>query len=1119
MQIILRSKVTTRLLPDTPHQKLISEHKYSSSYMCSDYSSISSRDKIVLSIQDDTIKKRDLISASVDLSNNHNNNNTEISKINRTIAGLQNNQFSSTFHMEVNEHLNDSNVILSNTIGKYDKVNNSSSLIQNITETNIDNNNTNQTHICESSFVDLDNNNLDVYRDDSDDNSSIDDNSDFNSDALDTYDNDISIDTNTFVNVNCEIINNNNNANNNDCINDITKDQKILTKRFSELSFNSKDEMQLDLYHLLKASNAPLILYDRIIDWVKKHNHTMSSFTAETILKREKFLTDLNHRLYHKQIMMKPIVSSLKLSSNRETSVVTFSMKEMILRMVTNTSLFHPGNLLLNPDDPCGDPPTSLYYDEVNSGTWFKDAKRNECKQPNHILMPFCHFIDGLSVDKYGKLTVEAVLTCCLWFNRKARNRSSTWWVQGFIQDQKLFRNQKRYVRDDKVQDYHDMMSRIFKEMKDIYNGGGIKMTLDFGFGRKHEVIAIPVIQYIIGDCKGNDLLCGRKGGHHIQMKGLCRDCNISPAQGDDICLDNKLICSFNELDNIMNQSKSELDKISFLSVRNCFNTMSFGGCKRNIYGATPPEMLHSVLLGLCEYIADSFNLIFTNIPQDLFSSTISGIIQNSKRQSERDIPNLNAFKNGLMSVASLKATERYGRVFCIYIALCNSYLVSELCKRKRKKNQHDNTGTHISRDFLRGYYNVIEDTLLFYAWLKQESFLKSDFEISGNNIDSRAMNRIKQYLFAFKNKIQRNGNGLKTPKFHQMLHIVDYIKRHGCPVNYDGSRGENYGKLKIKDNAQLTNKRKETLNYDIAKRISEEDIVDQISTIYFQNYGNLPSQYCNESDLMINANRLQHHPSNSCNKRSTSSVNRISRPRFILKATFEDTDNENEIRNINVKVDWGGITRTPVLNFPHELLKRIANRLFIGSPHIGGKVDTNSSIPGYTEIVKDEVIYRAHPCYTNKGCWYDWAYFEWEGYENPIPARIMMILDLTDINIIYDIDCDPDNLTHDPDNVTLKHLTNEKWMVVLAAEISQENFATSLSDDHFDSRIGTRLKLHSDSDMWLVPVKCLVGPCFVIYNKKYIVDVTREDMIDDRTAYVIEPMKNWASKFLSPNE
>ena len=48
-------------------------------------------------------------------------------------------------------------------------------------------------------------------------------------------------------------------------------------------------------------------------------------------------------------------------------------------------------------------------------------------------------------------------------------------------------------------------------------------------------VIAIPVIQFIIGDCKGNDLLCGRKGGHHLNMKGLCRDCNIAPKDGDKI--------------------------------------------------------------------------------------------------------------------------------------------------------------------------------------------------------------------------------------------------------------------------------------------------------------------------------------------------------------------------------------------------------------------------------------------------------------------------------------------------------------------------------------------------------------------------------------------------------
>ena len=89
------------------------------------------------------------------------------------------------------------------------------------------------------------------------------------------------------------------------------------------------------------------------------------------------------------------------------------------------------------------------------------------------------------------------------------------------------------------------MMGKIFKEMKEIRDSGGIKMTLDFGKNRVHNVIAIPVIQFIIGDCKGNDLLCGRKGGHSLNMKGLCRDCDVTPKDGDDTCIDRPLLCKF----------------------------------------------------------------------------------------------------------------------------------------------------------------------------------------------------------------------------------------------------------------------------------------------------------------------------------------------------------------------------------------------------------------------------------------------------------------------------------------------------------------------------------------------------------------------------------------------
>jgi len=237
--------------------------------------------------------------------------------------------------------------------------------------------------------------------------------------------------------------------------NDIRADQEELSKRFSQLKLTKNNEMQLDLFHLLKASNAPLILFDRITNWVQRHEGTIISNGLLGLSNRDKFISDMNSILYKDCTTMKPIINTVHLSSGRKTNVITFSFKEMILRMVSNKSLFTSKNLLLSPENPCADPPESEYYSDVNSGTWFKEAKLKECTKPNHILMPFCHFIDGLNVDKYGKLTVEAVMSCCLWFNRNARNRSSTWFVQGFIEDQNIFRDQDSYVRNERAQDYH----------------------------------------------------------------------------------------------------------------------------------------------------------------------------------------------------------------------------------------------------------------------------------------------------------------------------------------------------------------------------------------------------------------------------------------------------------------------------------------------------------------------------------------------------------------------------------------------------------------------------------------------------------------------------------------
>ena len=66
---------------------------------------------------------------------------------------------------------------------------------------------------------------------------------------------------------------------------------------------------------------------------------------------------------------------------------------------------------------------------------------------------------------------------------------------------------------------------------------------------------------------------------------------------------------------------------------KNCFNDLNFGECTQGIYCDNPAEILHAVLLRLCDYIAECMELTFTNLAMDLISHDIVRI-QDSRRLS-----------------------------------------------------------------------------------------------------------------------------------------------------------------------------------------------------------------------------------------------------------------------------------------------------------------------------------------------------------------------------------------------------------------------------------------------------------------------------------------------------
>ena len=126
------------------------------------------------------------------------------------------------------------------------------------------------------------------------------------------------------------------------------------------------------------------------------------------------------------------------------------------------------------------------------------------------------------------------------------------------------------------------------------------------------------------------------------------------------------------------------------------------------------------------------------------------------------------------------------------------------------------------------------------------------------------------------------------------------------------------------------------------------------------------------------------------------------------------------------------------------------------------------------------------------------------------------MVIDLSDAEILNQPDKDPDDQSSD--NIlfpSMKHLTKEKWAVVLAANKPVAD-NKDLTNAHFTSKIITRIQLHSDDEVWMVPLSTLVSPCFVVPNKDYCANETHHDTYaDDRTAYIIKPMSAWGDMFL----
>ena len=597
-----------------------------------------------------------------------------------------------------------------------------------------------------------------------------------------------------------------------------------------QLTWGNEITAGLELEHILHKSGASLGLFDNVMAWATENKsylpdrtRHLSRYRLYNICKQKLYGNDKEKSPQYKVSANEPCIVSTKLPSQRTINVPKFSFKYHLTSLLSNEDLMKPENLIYEPTptDPFHIPRDNERYGDVHHTEWWDDTTDMLINNPTkELLCPLILYLDALVVDAYGNLSLEPVTFTLGIFNRALRHMAKAWKTLGFIEDlDKLF-GANQINADEKADDYHAILAIILADIKEIQKAGGIDWVFEIN-GTKHKRrLKIPIM-FIIGDCKGHDVLCARVASH--QAHYLCRDCNCSKESGDDPMV----VCVFHKQSVIEKLSKKECKAISFRKlIVNAFSGVCFGANPYGINVATPPEALHAIQLGLCIRLVESLISELPKSAQEELDNMVAAISSKFHRQSDREMPDLKPFKSGLSNTSRLTAKQKYARVFVIYLALNTKSFAQKVTSTKYPLGNKKGNKCQFPKEKYRKTLRIFEQVLLFYRWVVKADHKRSDFV---NKSESRAARRLRLFARDYKYAAPRHaGLKLKIPKFHQILHWWFYIMLFGSAMNFDSGRTESIAGENAKDHGKNTQKRSKNFNEQTAHRLHEKTIFDE---------------------------------------------------------------------------------------------------------------------------------------------------------------------------------------------------------------------------------------------------------------------------------------------------
>ena len=844
--------------------------------------------------------------------------------------------------------------------------------------------------------------------------------------------------------------------------------QGIIAKANNDLRLTASEVASIRLLKLMIDGNIAASRYSDITQWFTQTFMTFiglsNSFVGSNfqLPSTKKNVVKLCYdNIFHNsnKYSVRPIHSFLQLPSKNFCRISSFDFKSMVLSMLIDTDLVHPSNMLVEKDEYL-DPSIILTKDEKNrvygdihTGSWFYIAHSNLCKSTNDILCPIILFIDGTPIDSYGNLKLESVMFTLGIFNRETRNKSSAWRLLGYIPDSiqdylSGINNDVNMDNDDtqtlsdqvqKRKDYHHSLKHIIQGIIDAENSNGIIWRYVDSQNNVRTYCLKFALMYIIGDALGNDKLCDRFLSYGPKTKFLCRDCNIPTSQIDNIGYP----CQFIKRKDLRSKSASELKDICYYKIsNNAFDYCKFGNDMYGINGCTPVEYLHQFLLGVMKKTLEIFFDSITSNGFKILDQVGRYIAINWHRQSNKDYPDLQPFKEGIQK-KKLSGNEVIAQAFIIYLSMAQTYTMTALVAAEKDSPQRYKTrkfssrsSTTSSRNGSTGSSDVIteklyyakvgsslgtvkkwirmfEASISFYAWMKQPEIPFLDLKLDNSTPSSAQSNKtskadiaIRSYMKLYKDVVIKSagGNSGIRMKDHQTEHIPHQVRRFASTLNFDGGIGERHLKNMTKNPARSTQQRASLLAQQATERYAERVSVNHIHNILVAKgileplKSNVP--YVSEASKNGSINM-----ENGIGNAHVDSVLDSNDCYFTLGGYQYHFDSNGKFQ----KASWDTRKHRKIthdVTFVEEVYKRLQMSDY--------QIDCNH-LDCFTVLKVNaegkHTSFRADP-YFFKKVWFDWCMTKWETDDDSgntsndtdsssglYPARILMFIDPSNMN------------------------------------------------------------------------------------------------------------------------